>query len=107
MSIVLTHELEPGIVQVTMNRPDRLNALSQTLIVELHTAFDQIGRNRDTRVVILTGAGRGFCSGADLKGGDGEGGAPGTEGMNEVPRSTSRRITWPRCMSAFMSCASR
>ena len=85
MSLVLTEELEPGIVLVTMNRPERLNALSQGLIAELHATFDRINGDRDVRVVILTGAGRGFCAGDDLKGVEGEHGAPGTEGMNTIP----------------------
>lgn len=40
---LLVHELEPGIVLVTLNRPERLNALSQGLIASLHAAFDRIG----------------------------------------------------------------
>jgi len=71
MSLVLTEELEPGILLVTMNRPERLNALSQGLIAELHDTFDRINGDRDVRAVILTGAGRGFCAGADLAAGDG------------------------------------
>jgi enoyl-CoA hydratase len=86
MADVLTEELEPGIVLVTMNRPERLNALSQGLISELHTTFERIGTDRHARVVILTGAGRGFCAGADLKGVEGEHGAPGTEEMGDVAR---------------------
>ena len=85
MSLVLTEELEPGIVLVTMNRPERLNALSQGLIAELHETFDRINADRDVRAVILTGAGRGFCSGDDLKGVEGEHGAPGTDGMERIP----------------------
>src|SRR5262249_13957685 len=85
MSFVLTEEVEPGIVLVTMNRPERLNALSQGLIAERHATFERIHVDRDVRVVILTGAGRGFCSGDDLKGVEGEHGAPGTEGMNPIP----------------------
>jgi enoyl-CoA hydratase len=85
MSLVLTEELEPGILLVTLNRPERLNALSQGLIAELHETFECINTDRDVRVVILTGAGRGFCSGDDLKGVEGEHGAPGTEGMGQIP----------------------
>ena len=85
MSLVLTEELEPGILLVTMNRPERLNALSQGLIAELHDTFERINTDRDVRVVILTGAGRGFCSGDDLKGVEGEHGAPGTDGMGTIP----------------------
>jgi enoyl-CoA hydratase/carnithine racemase len=85
-AIVLREEIEPGIHVVTMNRPSRLNALSQRLIAELHEAFASIHTDRHARVVILTGAGRGFCAGADVKGNEGETGAPGTEEMGEIAR---------------------
>ncbi|MCU1396187.1 MAG: putative enoyl-CoA hydratase/isomerase [Ilumatobacteraceae bacterium] len=80
-------EVEPGIVVVTMNRPDRLNALSQGLIADLHHTFETLGADRSVRVIVLTGAGRGFCAGADIKGVPGETGAPGTEGMAAIPRN--------------------
>jgi enoyl-CoA hydratase len=63
-----------GVAQVTMNRPARLNAMTSVMVEELHEAFISIGRDRDTRVVVLTGAGRGFCAGLDL---NGYGTAPG------------------------------
>jgi enoyl-CoA hydratase/carnithine racemase len=85
--LVLTEEVEPGIVLVTMNRPERLNALSQGLIAELHATFDALGSDRSVRAIVLTGAGRGFCAGADIKGVPGETGAPGTEGMDPIPRN--------------------
>jgi 2-(1,2-epoxy-1,2-dihydrophenyl)acetyl-CoA isomerase len=53
---------------VTLNRPDRLNALSPALRDELTKALGEIRENDQVRVAILTGAGRGFCSGADLTG---------------------------------------
>jgi enoyl-CoA hydratase len=53
--------------RLTLNRPDRLNALNQPLAEALLTHFEGLRRNRDIGVVILRGAGRGFCSGADLK----------------------------------------
>jgi len=84
--LVLTEEIESGIVLVTMNRPDRLNAMSMPLISRLHEVFDDLGKQRDVRAVILTGAGRGFCAGADLKGGDGDDIVPGHEGVSGVPR---------------------
>jgi enoyl-CoA hydratase len=83
--LVITEEVEPGVVLVTMNRPDRLNALSQGLIAELHRTFEALGTDRAARAIVLTGAGRGFSSGADVKGVEGERGAPGTEGMATIP----------------------
>ncbi|MHB1128398.1 MAG: enoyl-CoA hydratase/isomerase family protein [Bacillota bacterium] len=59
--------LKPGIGLLTLNRPDRINAMSAELIVELHAFLDQIGDYKECRVIIIKGAGRGFCSGADLK----------------------------------------
>lgn len=85
--LVLTEDVEPGIVLVTMNRPDRLNALSQGLIAALHDTFGELERDRSVRAIVLTGAGRGFCAGADLKGVEGESGAPGTDGMSPIPRN--------------------
>jgi enoyl-CoA hydratase/carnithine racemase len=84
--IVLREEVEPGIHVVTLNRPERLNALSQRLIAALHETFAAINSDRHARAVILTGAGRGFCSGADVKGNDDESGAPGTEEMGQIAR---------------------
>ncbi len=52
---------------VTLNRPDRLNAMSIELVIELDAALRQVADDNDTSVVVLTGAGRGFCSGLDLK----------------------------------------
>lgn len=52
---------------VTLDRPDRLNALSFDLVADLHDALDVVAADDDCKVAILTGAGRGFCSGLDLK----------------------------------------
>ena len=83
--IVLAEEAEPGIVLITMNRPDRLNAMSMELITELHETFERLEADRSVRAIILTGAGRGFCAGLDLKAANH--GAPGTEGMASIPRT--------------------
>lgn len=56
----------PEIVVVTLNRPEKLNALSSTLVEDLHSALDTIRADNDCQVVVLTGAGRGFCAGLDL-----------------------------------------
>src|ERR1700754_3400147 len=56
----------PDIAVVTLNRPEKLNALSRELVEALHATIDQIGANDECRVVVLTGEGRGFCSGLDL-----------------------------------------
>jgi 2-(1,2-epoxy-1,2-dihydrophenyl)acetyl-CoA isomerase len=65
-------EIADGVATITLNRPDSLNALNSQMRRELLAAFKAIGRDEAIRAVLLTGAGRGFCSGADLRGGSGE-----------------------------------
>jgi enoyl-CoA hydratase/carnithine racemase len=72
----------PGVTVLTLNRPERLNAMNHELVHDLHHAFDDLAGDRSTRVVVLTGAGRGFCAGLDLRG---AGHAPGSDGMSRVP----------------------
>jgi enoyl-CoA hydratase/carnithine racemase len=59
-------ELADGVLTITLNRPDRLNAWTQTMCEELISAFDRADADDDVRAIIVTGAGRGFCAGADL-----------------------------------------
>ena len=68
----LLTETDEGVLTITLNRPDALNALDSTMRRELLAAFKAAGRDEAVRAIILTGAGRGFCSGADLRGGSGE-----------------------------------
>jgi len=58
-----------GVVTVTLNRPEKKNAINGDMWDELLATFNEIGDNSDDRVVVLTGAGGAFCSGADLSGG--------------------------------------
>ena len=57
------------VATITLNRPDRLNAFTATMAMELIAAFDVVDADDDVRAVVVTGAGRGFCAGADLSGG--------------------------------------
>jgi 2-(1,2-epoxy-1,2-dihydrophenyl)acetyl-CoA isomerase len=66
----LIFERREAIAHVTLNRPDRLNALNLGLITDLHSAAARIDSDKDIRAVVLTAAGRAFCSGADLVGDD-------------------------------------
>jgi enoyl-CoA hydratase/carnithine racemase len=60
-----------GIQTITFNRPDRLNALNQQMLLDTLAALDEADADDDVRAVIVTGAGRGFCAGADLGAGGG------------------------------------
>lgn len=68
MKTVLVEATTPGVVVVTLNRPERLNALNDELVEELRQTCTTITDNAEIRAVVLTGAGRGFCSGIDLRG---------------------------------------
>ena len=57
-----------GVATITLNRPERLNALTNTMFRELGEALDRVAADPGLRAVLLTGAGRGFCAGADLAG---------------------------------------
>lgn len=67
MSQPLLIEHNDGVDRVTLNRPESLNALDPALIDALNAYFHGLQRNRDTRVVVLRGAGKNFCAGLDLK----------------------------------------
>ena len=74
-TIEISHPAE-HVTQLTLNRPERLNALTYELVEDLHGALDRVKADTSCRAVILTGAGRGFCAGLDL---NGFGTVPGTE----------------------------
>jgi enoyl-CoA hydratase/carnithine racemase len=63
----LLYEVQDGIATLTLNRPDRLNALGDTLREELYDALVSTSADPEVRVMILTGAGKGFCAGGDVK----------------------------------------
>ena len=65
----LLYAVEDGIATITLNRPDKLNAFTAKMMVELIQVFDITDADDAVRVVIVTGAGRAFCAGADLSGG--------------------------------------
>ena len=59
-------ELKDGVASITLNRPEKLNAYTAHMGTELHRAFAELDANDDARVIVVTGAGRAFCAGADL-----------------------------------------
>jgi enoyl-CoA hydratase/carnithine racemase len=79
----LLYDVADAVATITLNRPDRLNAVNTTVIQELVAAFDRADADDGVRAVIVTGAGRAFCAGADL-GGGGKTFGP-REGRSEKP----------------------
>jgi 2-(1,2-epoxy-1,2-dihydrophenyl)acetyl-CoA isomerase len=87
MPDVLTEKLPTGVMIVTLNRPDALNTLGGTLLADFGAAMHEAAADPAVRAVLITGAGRAFCAGADLS-------APrGQNGAAPAPLAFSRRVT--------------
>jgi len=67
MSYVLVDKPRPHVTLITLNRPERMNAMAFDVMVPFKDALEKVSFDNDTRVVIVTGTGHGFCSGADLE----------------------------------------
>ena len=67
MSDDLLEVIKDGVAVLTMNRPDRLNAMSRPMLTAMLEALERLGEDPDVGVVVLTGAGRAFCAGGDVK----------------------------------------
>jgi enoyl-CoA hydratase/carnithine racemase len=87
----ITYEVEEGIATITLNRPERLNAWTVVMMDELIEAVDRADRDDEVRVVIVTGAGRAFCAGADLDPAS-LGGRLKDLRSDEVPRDTAGQL---------------
>src|SRR4051794_5963337 len=83
----LTLERRGHVAILTLNRPDRLNAISQTLRAEVEQAVAGLRADDEVRALVLTGAGKGFCAGADLSGN-----TPVATGRVEEPVSQDGRL---------------
>ncbi len=88
----IRYEIADHILTITLDRPDRLNAFTPTMGRELIAAFDRADADDDVRVVIVTGAGRGFCAGADLGGGGDTFDWRDRQAGDEVPRDTGGQV---------------
>lgn len=96
---------EGEVVWATMNRPDRLNALSRNLVTELREFFVDLYWRRDVRVVVLSGAGNAFCAGLDLKErGDNTGGRSIGAGLTRQREISEIVIAMRRCPQPIVAC---
>jgi len=96
----LLYEKQGAIATLTLNRPDRLNAISGPMLEGLSAHLLEANADRDVRVIVLTGAGRGFCSGLDLV--DASAGAGiGSEGGQRLPVSLDLRDAPPTVLHSI------
>ncbi len=86
-------EVEDRVLTITLNRPERLNAWTPVMARELMEAFDRADADDEVRAVVVTGAGRGFCAGADLSGGGDTFDWREREAEGAVPRDNGGRFT--------------
>ena len=75
----IIYDVEDGILTLTLYRPEKLNAFTGEMLTEMIDAFDRADADDEVRAIIVTGAGRAFCAGADLSGGDDTFNADGRE----------------------------
>ncbi|MFM8626013.1 MAG: enoyl-CoA hydratase-related protein [Actinomycetota bacterium] len=88
------YEIADGVATVTLNRPDAMNAWTAQLADDLQLAMGAADADESVRAVVVTGAGRAFCAGADLSGGEG-GFAPGQRGGVDAPRLMPHQVRKP------------
>ena len=67
MTETILFEATDGVGHLVLNRPERLNGITNRMLSEVHDCLEALAERKDVRVLVLTGAGRGFCPGADLK----------------------------------------
>jgi enoyl-CoA hydratase/carnithine racemase len=99
--------VEEGIMQITLNRPEKLNAYTATMGAELARAFDAADADDTVRVVLVTGAGRGFCSGADMSAGEGAFDTTSAEGsvsFGDVSQGRQGRAGGAGMVGAIFEC---
>jgi enoyl-CoA hydratase/carnithine racemase len=89
----IRYEVADQVLTITLDRPERLNAWTPTMASELMTAFDAADSDDDVRAIVVTGAGRGFCAGADLAAGGSTFDWRERQGADETPRDNGGQFT--------------
>ena len=89
----IRYEVADAILTITLDRPDRLNAWTPTMASELIEAFDRADADDEVRAIVVTGAGRAYCAGADLAGGGETFDWRERQSGDEVPRDNGGQVT--------------
>jgi len=95
MNDVVKYETHQSVATITLNRPEKLNAMNNDLMIGIGNAITRVEEDKSIRVVVITGEGRGFCAGADLEGAaknDNSGPTDPTQGMTDHFNPTMRAI---------------
>ena len=99
MTAVLTEVIDPGVVLLTFNRPDKLNAMSPEMVDSVIETMSKLGADEQCRENIFTGAGRGFCAGHDLA----DFPATGERAWPTVPEQLAGQRTFARLTSSIIA----
>jgi 2-(1,2-epoxy-1,2-dihydrophenyl)acetyl-CoA isomerase len=97
--------IDKGIAVLTLNRPDRLNSFTQAMHGEVRDALDKLQADKSVRVLVLTGAGRGFCAGQDLNDRAVEPGGKGVDLGESVEKFYAPLVTTLRTLPMPVICA--
>ena len=97
----INYDVAEQILTITLNRPDKLNAFNGAMQQEMIDAFDRADKDDNIRAIIVTGAGRGFCAGADLSSGADTFDRDAAARTGQAAAPTARSTTAiPRCATA-------
>ena len=92
---VVTYDVSDGVAVLTLNRPDRLNAWVPAMQVRYFDLLEEAGADPDVRAIVVTGAGRGFCAGADMEVLQGTGAAADDAARDDRPQTFPMTIPKP------------
>lgn len=101
---VVLFEVKDEVATITLNRPDRLNAMSDELMGGISEAIEQVRNDHSVRVVVVTGNGRGFCAGADLQQVAEPDTQSGASDKSEAERPKNKQDTFNQALADVMSC---